>query len=253
MMIAQNLWGEGNVGPCSGDFFGELINQLGLTKEHSALMVGAGLGGTSRYVTKETGAWVTAYEVNERIIAEGREQCAVAGLAKRVTYEEFDPHGTVPPKAKFHTVMSFDALYTVEDKKDLLERMVGGLSSDGTLMFTDYVVPKAPEPGQAETWFDAFWGTPHMVSGAEYETLLADLPVDLRVKKDITAEYSDLIQKALPKWKDLIKLAQEEEVEGVARAAYARFLAKEAMLWASRLDAISKGELQVHRFIAIKN
>lgn len=253
MMIAQNLWGDGYLGPCAGHFFEELISQLGLTKEHSACVVGAGLGGSARCLTKETGTWVTAYEANPKVVAMAREQCAIAGLAKRVTFEEFDPASTIFSKAKFHAVLSFDTLFTVEDKKSLLAHMVEGLAADGTLMITDYVVPHAPEGNKVLNWFDPAWGGIHLATAAEYEEIFKDLPVDLRVKKDITSEYAELLKSALPKWKGLISLAKDEEVEGVARAAYARFLAKEAMMWAMRLDAILKGELQVHRFIAIKS
>ena len=54
------------------------------------------------------------------------------------------------------------------------------------------------------------------------------------------------------KWKELLELANEPDIEGISRAVFARFLAQEAMIWASRMGALSRGELQVHRFLALK-
>ncbi len=252
LMIAEGLWGAGCVGPGDADYVMELTNQFGLTKEHSVCFIGAGLAGSARGITKETGAWITAFEPIDEIIAAAREQCALAGLAKRVVITEFDPATADIPEHKFQVVMSLDRLYAVEDKGGILDKIANGMADDGNLLITDYVVPETPAPGRVEKWFDPYWGTPHLATAQEYIETMEAMGLDLRVKKDITSEYAKMINDVMPKWKDLIDLAQEEQVGGVARATYARLLADEAGIWSNRLEALSKGELQVYRFLAIK-
>ncbi len=251
-MICDALWGEGYVGPGSREFVMECVSQFGLTKERSVAFIEAGLGGPARDISKESGAWISAFESKSPILAAGKEQCAIAGLAKRVVMEPFDEKTTALPENKFHAVISFDRFYAVEDKSKLLDNIANGMSDDGSVLFTDYVVPSAVDKSEAEKWFDPFWGTPHLTTAQEYIQTLSAMGLDLRVKQDITLDYAAMINAAMPKWKELINLAQAEEIDGVGRAAYARVLAEEAGRWASRLEALSKGQLQVYRFLAIK-
>lgn len=251
ILIAESLWGEGFVGPGDFAFVMEQISQFGLSKEHSVCILGSGLAGAARAITKETGTWITAFEEKDDIIPIAREQCAVAGLAKRVVVTEFDPKATEIPESKFHVILSFDRFYAIEDKKTVLGRCKKALTGDGGLLITDYVVPRAPEEGRAEEWFDPFWGKPHLATAQNYINMFKAMKMDLRVKKDITADYVRMINTALPKWKDLLELANEPEVDGISRAAFAKFLAQEAETWAKRMEALSKGELQVYRFLAM--
>ena len=95
-------------------------------------------------------------------------------------------------------------------------------------------------------------GLAALVAGGVATFARAFLGLGLRVKQDITSQYADLINAAMPKWTDLINLAKDEVIDGVGRAAYARVLAEEASMWARRLEALSNGELKVYRFLALK-
>ena len=252
IMIAEALWGDGYVGPGDHEFIMELVTQFGLTKEHSVAIIGAGLAGPGRDITKDTGAWVSAFENHEEISDLAREQCAVAGLAKRCVITDFDQTTTELPESKFQAILSFDRFYAVEDKSKLLDNVAQGIAGDGGVLFTDYVVPTTPDQAKAETWFDSYWGTPHLTTAQEYIQALSAMGLDLRVKQDITSQYAELITAAMPKWKELINLTNDEVVDSIGRVAYARVLAQEAEMWANRLEALSKGELQVYRFLALK-
>ena len=252
IMICEALWGEGYIGPGGHEFIMELVTQFGLGKKHSVAMIGAGLAGPGRDITKDTGAWIAAFENIDEISEMAKEQCAVAGLAKRCVVEPFDEKTTELPEGKFAAILSFDRFFTVADKSKLLDNIAQGIADDGGVLFTDYVVPTVVDQGKAETWFDPYWGTPPLTTAQEYILALCAMGLDLRVKQDITSQYAELINAAMPKWKDLINLAKDEMIDGVGRAAYARVLAEEASMWSRRLEAMSKGELQVYRFLALK-
>jgi len=58
--VAEKLWGEGFVSPGSEDYLPTLVKPLGLNPAMSVLDLGAGLGGTTRLMAKQFGAWVSA-------------------------------------------------------------------------------------------------------------------------------------------------------------------------------------------------
>jgi len=118
---AQLIWGEGYCGPGGPDYVTSMSKVLGMSAKMSVAVIGAGLGGPSRVLANEFGAWITGYEQSENLADKGMALSVKAGLESKAPIKHYDPSSDEPFERTFDRAYSKEALYTVEDKPKLLQ------------------------------------------------------------------------------------------------------------------------------------
>ena len=250
MAVAQAVWGHGYLDPGSPDYHEEISRPLMLNKDMSVAYIGAGLGGPARDIVRAFDTWITGYEEDEGAISEGQRQNEMAGLAKKVTLNTFDPASPKLPKKKYQAIVAAGVLHDLEKLSPLIDSVTLSLKDGGTFLFTDYVVKEDtlseekfeqlfPKGGQGEHW-----------THKDYDQAITDAGLALRFQDDLTESYMGLIQDAGPLWSKL-----QSELEGESaflKSAIYGAVGTEQAKWTARLDALKAGELGIYRYMAVK-
>ncbi len=253
VLIAETLWGEGYVGPGGPEFILDLVAKLGISRDKSMAYMGLGLGGPAREICRESGIWITGYEARTDLIELASEQSLMAGLARKVSAQLYEPGNTVLPERKFDIVISRDEFSFLGDRAAILAKIYASLRPGGSFLLTDYVIaPGTDGAALAQSAFSPFWGTASLCTQAEYNAAIQEAGFDLRVKKTLTPAYVTMVTEATTRWASLLKMAQEGHDQIADTAAFVQAMAKEAECWTARLNALQANELEVFRFFALK-
>ena len=251
MAVAQGVWGPGYIQPGNAEHYVEMAKTLALTQKKSMAVIGAGLGGPARDISRATDVWITAYEARLKAAEEGQRQSKMAGVGKRVEISHFDPETVELPENKFHAIASFEIFCFVENKERLLQQCEMSLKPSGSLLFTDYVVKEDTPPDERLTeLFAPKWGQPFLWTPHQYAAAVSESGLGLRVQEDVTQSYVDLIQQAEPLWTKLLS-----DLEGSStslQSAIYNSVGAEHAEWVSRLEALQSGEISVYRYLALK-
>ncbi len=240
---AQLLFGIGLMTPGAEAAMQKLIKPLGINEAHTVIELGTGLGALTRYIANETGAWVTGYEESDYLVEVGRELSAAAGLAKKADIRQ-SPLLEAPVKPKSaYAVISKEALYTVENKKAMLDKMHDILRPGGQLTFTDFYATK--DAGEAtERWKATEAKAVYLSQLDETIARLKELKFDVRVSEDVTGEYIEQIKEAFA------NMAAELEKRGELEPDLSRSLMGEVKNWNQRLLMLQTGEVSLYRIYA---
>ncbi len=253
LTIAQALWGEGYLGPGDAAFILDLVSQFGISRDKSLAFVGLGLGGPAREICRESGIWISGFETRADLIEPASEQCLMAGLARKINVQHFDPVETALPPRKFHIIIVRDELHHMEHKERVIAQVYESLRPGGSILLTDYVVSDTGDPDMlADQAFSDFWGKPQLRAADEHVNLLTSVGFDVRVRKDISQNYVDLISASSHGWGALMKLIEDDDEQVTDRQTFLAALAQQAEMWSERLNALKNGQLQVYRFFALK-
>ena len=251
MAVAQGVWGPGYIQPGNAEHYVEMAKTLALTKKKSMAIIGAGLGGPARDISRATDVWVTAYESRQKAAEEGQRQSSMAGLAKRVAVSHFDPETIDLPEAKYHAIAGFEIFCFIENKERFLQQCEMSLKPSGSLLFTDYVVKEeVPSDERLAQLFAAKWGKPHLWTPHQYAATISESGLGLRVQEDVTPTYIELIQNAEPLWTKLLSDLQGSS--NSLQSAIYDSVGMEHAEWVSRLEAMQSGELSIYRYLALK-
>lgn len=159
--ILQRLWGQGFSTPGEAEHVKMLVKPLGLTEKQSVLDINPGLGGTSRVVAEDTGAWVTGIEADNDLATAGMELSVLAGMAKKAPIQLFAPPKIDLRERTMDAVISKEGFYVLPEKEILLEEIYKVLKPVGQLLFTDYMLPTDDHTSPAlEDWIAAENPTP---------------------------------------------------------------------------------------------
>lgn len=244
--LAQEVWGEGLCGPTDSEVILRLIKPVGLTPAMRMLDLGAGLGGSTRIVAKQFGAWVTGLEADPDLAAEGSKISKGSELSKKATVGPFDPAALKTDEQPYDCIFSKEFLFQIEDKKAFLEQLRSLVKEPGHLVFTDYVLPG---PGEAApelaAWNAAEPVKPHPWTLENYVETLQALGFDVRVAEDFTESLKGEITAA---WAAYLEAMQEKNPCGAAPPA----LAFEVGFWMRRVKLLEAGHLKVCRVHAVK-
>lgn len=245
--VAELIWGDGFNFPGSTDHVVELVKPFGLTKEKSLLDLGCGLGGGTRAIAKEFGAWVEGMEGSAALAKAGMEMSEKAGLAKKAAIVAFDPMKVYFTPRRYDAVFARMVFWNLADKKRLLGEIDKGLKPKGQLTFIDYTV-KADAVGTpaVAAWLKAEHSAQAPCTLDDFSNILNELKIEIRIAEDMTHEFRRLVTEG---WATLVKLlgggsslAPEE----------AQALMREAELWRTRIGLLDSGTLQIARFFGIK-
>ena len=137
---AQLIWGEGYCGPGGPEYVASMSKLLGMSSKMSVAVIGAGLGGPSRVLTNEFGAWITGYEQSEILAKKGMDISTKEGLESKAPILHFDPSADDQFERTFDRAYSKEALYIVEDKPKLLKSVFENLKDGGLFLINDYML-----------------------------------------------------------------------------------------------------------------
>ena len=146
--IAQYIWGDGYCGPGGPEQIIAMSKLLALSPEMSMVEIGAGLGGPARTLVEEFGVWMTGYERSERLVIAGNVLSKMAGMAKKAILEPYDPESPEPFDRKFDRAFAKEALFTIDNKDQILANIYESLKPDCLFLITDYVAGEQISDGR---------------------------------------------------------------------------------------------------------
>jgi SAM-dependent methyltransferase len=245
--VAELIWGDGFNFPGSTDHVVELVKPFGLNKEKSLLDLGCGLGGGTRAIAKEFGAYVEGMEHSPALAKAGMEMSEKAGLAKKAAVVAYEPMKVYFTPRRYDAVFARMVFWGLADKKRLLGEVDKGLKPKGQLTFIDYVV-KADAVGTpaVQAWMKAEHSAVAPCALDEFTAILTELKIEIRIAEDMTHDFRRLVTEG---WANLVKL-----LSGSSSLApeEAQALVREAELWRTRIALLDSGTLQIARFFGIK-
>ena len=143
IQLAQLVWGEGYCGPGGPNNIIQMAKFLNLTPEKSLVVIGAGLGGPVRTMVEKFGVWVDGFESSEALAQEGMKMSVDQGLSKKARIIHKDLNNIYNISRRFDCFFSKEALFTVENKAQLLKAIYESLKPNGLFLFTDFVLKDA--------------------------------------------------------------------------------------------------------------
>ncbi len=251
LATTQLIWGEGYCGPGGPEYVTSMSKLLGMSSKMSVAVIGAGLGGPSRVLADEFGAWITGYEESEQLATKGMGLSKKAGLEGKAPIQHYDPSSDAPFERTFDRAYSKEALYTVEDKPKLLKNIYDQLKESGLFLINDYTLSNvdALANKDVQKWLRQEPFQPYPIPNDTMENLLTDCGYVLRVNEDITDAYIEMIAKSWAGVAEVIEALtkhEEDQSETIQR------LIKEAEFWMLRSKIMQEGLVRAWRFLAYK-
>ena len=240
--VAQNVWGEGALGPGGKDMVLDMVEPLGLKRNMSVLDLGAGLGGPARIMAKRFGVRVTGMEWEPGLVKAGKALSKRRFWSSRKVSIHYPGWGEGRISLEsFDRFVAKDCLFAIPDKEGLLRAIADVLTDHGELLFTDFVLtaPERRTPA-VEAWIAAEPETPAPWSAMDYIQLLTGLGLNLRID-DRTGPVCSAIRES---WTAMDARLEKTKL-GPARL---EVLESEAALWARRVRLLESGELNYYRF-----
>ncbi len=242
--IVEAVWGDGFHTPGGAEHVPMLIKPFGLNKTMSVLDLGAGLGGTTRLMAEQTGAWVTGLEEDEVLRNHGMARSRKQKLDRQAPIGFWDPDKPAFDK-KFDAVFAKECFFRVRFKEDVLDAVRASLKPRGQFLFTDYVLRHSASTGAAmESWAASEEQTPYPWTVGHYVERLKALKLDVRIAEDMTDLHCRLVRSAWERMSgELAGLRPDAETQAL--------VVREAELWNRRVAALETGDLRLYRFFAL--
>ncbi len=243
--IMQGIWGKGMSGPGDEEYILKLVKPFGLDPAFTVIDVGAGLGGATRVISEKFDIWMNGLEADREVADAGMELSTMAGLAKRAPIHFFDMDRYEFRENSTDCVFSKESLYLVEDKDRLLKEIIRMIKPRGQLLFTDYVVADDADERAIFSWAEGEPTKPTPWTMRDYEDVLTEARLDIRIKEDITDEVYGIITRS---WAKFLSSLKGHSVDKDTSDA----ISDAVELWTRRTKAIDAGALRICRFHALK-
>lgn len=139
--------------PGGAAFVAELAERAEVTRDSTVLDLGAGLGGSARYLAWKLGCRVTGVDVSPDRVLDARFLTRLVGLEERVVFVRAD-FGTLDLAGDRWDVAWGQAAWAhAPDREAHLERAAEALGPDGRAAFEDVYERRAPRgPREERTW-----------------------------------------------------------------------------------------------------
>ncbi|RMB12646.1 SAM-dependent methyltransferase [Eilatimonas milleporae] len=248
--IAQYVWGEGFCGPGGPEYIIALSKLLALSPEMSMLQIGASLGGPARVLADRFGVWITGYEESLTLVEKGTQMSKMAGLEKKAALEHYNTRDFKGFDRKYDRAFAKEALFTIQDKRGMIEHIEDKLKPGGLFLMTDYVLGSdaALARDSYREWKMGERLKPYMATADEIVDMMKAVRMQVRVSEDISSSYVDMINQA---WAgaDIVatKLAKEKNGPQLVQV-----LMREAEFWTRRKKLLESGDLKLWRIVANK-
>lgn len=244
--VVQQIFGEGMTGPFDEEMVQQMIVPLCLNEKMTVVELGAGLGGFTRHVVRQTGTYVTGFEPDAMLAACGSALSSRLGMAKKAAIVHAPKDAYEVRQRTVDAVVSKEALFTVENKKQLLHLLRKSLKPGGQLLFSDFMLEGDPTGPEILVWQAHEPVQPHLMRPAEYRAELEKLEFEVRVMEDVTEAYMAALTQAFAGFAERLRQAPAGEDR---RALGLR----EAELWNRRARLLRSGQVRVHRVYARLN
>ncbi len=245
LQVLQQLWGPEFLTVGGEEAIKELIHPFGLSSDMSVAEIGCGIGGGSRLIANETGAWVTGYEQSAILAKIGMEASITKGMKRKAIIEFAD---FTEIKSRPHSkdaVLSKEALFTVSDKDAAYETIAGLIRPGGQLMYTDLMAtgPELDNPAVAQ-WQTREPRRPHLWQLSQVREKLESLGLEVRVAEDITQKYRT---RALAGFNQMVEQVDSFRTD----TSKLKWVILEAEIWFHRIAALDSGQVNVSRIYAM--
>lgn len=244
--VVQKLWGDGFSTPGEAEHILMLVKPLGLNGQQTIIDINPGLGGTSRVVSEDTGAWVTGLEAQNDLAAAGMAMSAKTGMAKRAPIEFFEPPKIDVRAKTVDAMISKEGLYTLPEKEIFFEELYTALKPTAQILFTDYMMPDdGTSSPELDAWIEAEHPTPVPWSLNQTINRLKEIGFEVRVSEDMTDDLKALVLKG---WQRLVSGFKPGSLSPEAAEA----VLGEAEIWCRRMALFDANELRCYRIHAFK-
>jgi cyclopropane fatty-acyl-phospholipid synthase-like methyltransferase len=246
--VLESVFGGGGLTPGGIPAMMQLVKPLGLDPTMSVLEFGANIGGATRAIAEEFGAWITGLESSPVLVEIAKVRAHTSGMAKKapVLQESLDAPDI---RARYYNaIYSRDMLYTVGKKDAVLATLVQALRPKGQITFMDYVGADdlALVSAEINAWKQREPVPVHLWTAERYRQALTMQKLDVRTIEDMSDEVRRDIVAA---WGTYLKTL---DFKALTSSATAMVMIQEAELWASRFKALASGRLKVVRIYAMK-
>ena len=248
LQVTEEIWGKGYSGPGGDEEIEALIRPLGLDSSMMIADFGAGLGGTTRALHNQTGAWVSGFEASPLLAEAAAELSHMAGLSKKAMVKAFDLENLNLRAGVFNTVFSKEALFTMDSKEEIFKNFYDCLRIGGQLVLTDYLAVKPSATSTAiEEWAAQEPARPVLWSLDQTRELISELGFDVRITEDVTASVRSQILSALAMFSE--KIAPDSK----SRRGWGPAIIAEIEMWANRIKVFDSGDVAIFRIYGRKS
>ncbi len=126
------------------------IKSLGIGANDRVLEIGSGIGGPARHIAATTGARVTALELQPDLNDLATDLTRRCGLSDHVEHICADALDYSPRDSTFDAIVSWLALFHIEQRDELLSRCMNWLKRSGGLFVEDLYMRGDPTPVEKE-------------------------------------------------------------------------------------------------------
>ena len=244
LTLLQMIWGEGFLSPGGPQAVRDIAAGIDLSGKR-VLDIGCGLGGLDQVLLMLGAGHVTGIDVSPGIVERGQERIRRSGLNKKIEIKLVEP-GPLPfADASFDVVFGKDAWLHIPDKAAHFAEVRRVLKPGGRIAAGDWMKSPGPYSRDMDYFFEMEGLTYHLVTLAEYGTLLHEAGfTDLRLD-DITDHYRLEAREELARMQGELAGMMLAEL---GEAGNAHFIED----WRSLTVVLDKGELRQARIWATK-
>ncbi|WP_303981634.1 methyltransferase domain-containing protein [Dongia mobilis] len=244
LTLLQMIWGEGFLSPGGPQAVRDIAAGIDLSGKR-VLDIGCGLGGLDQVLLMLGAGHVTGIDVSPGIVERGQERIRRSGLNKKIEIKLVEP-GPLPfADARFDVVFGKDAWLHIPDKAAHFAEVRRVLKPGGRIAAGDWMKSPGPYSRDMDYFFEMEGLTYHLVTLAEYGTLLHEAGfTDLRLD-DITDHYRLEAREELARMQGELAGMMLAEL---GEAGNAHFIED----WRSLTVVLDKGELRPARIWATK-
>ncbi len=244
--VAQLVWGDGFTFPGGEIFALELARALRLADGATAMDLGCGLGGGTRAMAREFGAWMEGYDLSLDLAKAGNAASRDAGMERKAPIGLLDVvDGSFKPK-RYDGAVVRNVFSLVSEKPKLLARIRHGLKPDGRLVVADWTVSHEDAMGPALEAYRLGEATAPRLSTLErFVAQLAEAGFHVHASEDATDAFRAIVLEGWARIDAIVARGDLAPAEGKA-------LMEEARLWSRRIAALASGELRFARLLAVR-
>jgi ubiquinone/menaquinone biosynthesis C-methylase UbiE len=243
--LVQILWGQGFTFPGGVEYACELVSGFSLNPAVSMVEVGAGMGGGTRAIVEKFKAYVDAYEIDEDLAREGMMMSKIHSVNDKAPVQQLDIKSIDLKDQYYEGALIRDMLYTIEDKKDLVQKVVRAIKPQCQIVVTDLIRASDSPNTELKNWMKSEPEEVHLWSVDEAQKCLASVNVLTRITADESDEYRTRVLSA---WSNFLHRIETHPLGPELTVP----LVDEVEMWARRIAAIDSGELRYYRFLGVK-